>query len=142
MCDANRHHPHQRFSTALEPWGDWGRNPPPGKWNFYSYWHQMEASPDGKYWGNAFRPEDQTLIPRGRWICAEFMLKHNAPGNNDGEQAFWINGELNGHWRGFSWRTSPDLNANALFVESCVTDRWTKQRINRVWFDNIVVARP
>ncbi|MEO1836695.1 MAG: hypothetical protein ABGZ49_14530 [Akkermansiaceae bacterium] len=20
-----------RFSTALEPWGDWGRNPPPGK---------------------------------------------------------------------------------------------------------------
>ena len=21
-----------RFSTALEPWGDWGRVPPPGRW--------------------------------------------------------------------------------------------------------------
>ena len=26
----------ERFSTAIEPWGDWGRNPPPGRWNFYS----------------------------------------------------------------------------------------------------------
>jgi hypothetical protein len=28
-----------RFSTALEPWGDWGRLPAAGRWNFYSYWH-------------------------------------------------------------------------------------------------------
>ena len=35
----------QRFSTALEPWGNWRRWPAPGRWNFYSYWHQMKASP-------------------------------------------------------------------------------------------------
>ena len=29
----------ERFSTAIEPWGDWGRWPAPGRWNFYSYWH-------------------------------------------------------------------------------------------------------
>jgi hypothetical protein len=131
----------ERFSTALEPWGNWGRFPPPGKWNFYSYWHEMKPSPDGKFWGNSFRPEEQPDIPRGRWICCEFMLKHNTPGEADGEQAFWIDGELSGHWKGINWRTSPTLWANAFTLESYVTDRWTKQPENVVYFDNVVIAR-
>ncbi|HRF00859.1 MAG TPA: hypothetical protein PLI18_10100 [Pirellulaceae bacterium] len=131
----------ERFSTAIEPWGNWGVWPPPGRWNFYSYWHTMSASPDGKYWGNGFRPAEQEDIPRGRWICVEFMLQHNAPGKTDGEQAFWIDGKLQGHWRGFEWRTSPTLFANAFTLESYVTDRWTKQSENIVVFDNVVIAR-
>ncbi len=131
----------ERFSTALEPWGDWGRLTPPGKWNFYSYWHEMRPSPDGKYWGNSFLPEQPQPIPRDRWICCEFMLKHNTPGQPDGEQAFWIDGELLGHWRGINWRTSPTLWANAFTLESYVTDRWTKNRVNVVSFDNVVIAR-
>ena len=68
----------ERFSTAIEPWGDWGRWPAPGRWNFYSYWHEMEAPRTGKYWGNSF------IVPTARhsarrWICVEFMLKHNTP---------------------------------------------------------------
>jgi len=131
----------ERFSTALEPWGDWGRWTPPGRWNFYSYWHEMTPSPDGKFWGNAFRPSEQKNIPRDRWICAEFMLKHNQVGEHDGEQAYWIDGELRGHWKGISWRRSPTLFANALTLESYVTDRWTKQKENVVWFDNVVIAQ-
>jgi hypothetical protein len=131
----------ERFSTALEPWGNWGRWPPPGKWNFYSYWHQMKESGDGKFWGNSFRPESQEHIPRGKWICAEFMLKHNTAGQHDGEQAFWIDGQLRGHWKGINWRTSKTLWANALTLESYVTDRWTKNSVNVVLFDNVVIAR-
>ena len=104
----------ERFSTALEPWGNWGRWPPPGRWNMYTYWHEMSASPDGKFWGNGFRPAEQPNIERDRWICAEFMLHHNTPGQADGAQAFWIDGQLRGHWQGISWRTSPELQANAL----------------------------
>ncbi|PAY19931.1 hypothetical protein CKO51_08855 [Rhodopirellula sp. SM50] len=130
----------QRFSTALEPWGNWGRWPAPGRWNFYSYWHQMKASPDGRYWGNGFRPETQADIPKEEWICCEFMLRHNSPGQPDGEQAYWINGELRGHWKGFHWRTDAALQANALTLESYVTDRWTKNPINVVYFDNLVIA--
>lgn len=130
-----------RFSTALEPWGNWGRFQPPGRWNFYSYWHEMQTSLDGKYWGNSFAPEEQPDICRGEWVCAEFMLKENTPGQADGEQAFWIDGELCGHWRGLNWRTSAGLHANALTLESYVTDRWTKQATNIVWFDNLVIAR-
>jgi hypothetical protein len=37
----------ERFSTALEPWGNWARWPAPGKWNFYTYWHEMLPSRDG-----------------------------------------------------------------------------------------------
>lgn len=131
----------ERFSTALEPWGNWQRWPPPGRWNFYSYWHTMQRSPDGRYWGNGFRPMDQPNIERGVWICAEMMLKHNTPGQDDGEQAYWIDGQLRGHWRGINWRTSPSLRANAFTLESYVTDRWTKHQTNIVYFDNVVIAR-
>jgi hypothetical protein len=131
----------ERFSTALEPWGNWARWPAPGKWNFYSYWHEMQVSPDGKYWGNSFLPEPQAIIKKDGWICAEFMLKHNTPGQADGEQAFWIDGRLLGHWRGINWRKAESLNANALTLESYVTDRWTKNATNVVFFDNVVIAR-
>jgi hypothetical protein len=130
-----------RFSTALEPWGNWSRWPAPGRWNSYSYWHEMTASPDGKYWGNSFKPDDQPDIVKDRWICAEFMLKHNTPGERDGEQAFWIDGKLMGHWCGISWRTTSGLMANALTLESYVTDRWTRNPTNIVYFDNLVIAR-
>ena len=130
----------RRFSTALEPWGNWGKWPAPGRWNFYSYWHEMKASPDGRYWGNGYRPQNQPNIPKDRWICCEFMLRHNTPGKSDGEQAFWIDGELRGHWKGFNWRTDESLQANALSLESYVTDRWTKNPVNIVYFDNVVIA--
>ncbi len=131
----------ERFSTALEPWGDWERIPPPGTWNFYSYWHEMKSSPDGKFWGNSFRPESGPPIPRDRWICAEFMLKHNTPDQADGGQAFWIDGVEQGRWTGINWRRTATLNANALTLEAYVTDRWTKQHTNIVWFDNLVIAK-
>ncbi len=131
----------ERFSTALEPWGNWGRWAAPGRWNFYSYWHEMETSKDGKYWGNSFAVPTAALIPRDRWICAEFMLKHNTPGRPDGEQAFWIDGVLLGHWKGINWRKTDQLTANALTLESYFTDRWTKNPTNIVSFDNVVIAR-
>lgn len=129
-----------RFSTGMEPWGDHGRDAPPGKWNFYTYWHEMKPSRDGKHWGNSFQAADQPAIPRDRWICVEFMVKHNTPGQPDGEQACWIDGVPTGHWTGINWRTSPTLMANSLALESYVTDRWTRNPVNIVYFDNVVVA--
>jgi hypothetical protein len=131
----------ERFSTAIEPWGDWGRWTAPGRWNFYSYWHEMEVSKDGKYWGNSFSVPDAPLIPKERWICVEFMLRHNTPGQPDGEQAFWIDGALLGHWKGIHWRKTDGLKANALTLETYITDRWTKNPTNVVCFDNVVIAR-
>jgi hypothetical protein len=131
----------ERFSTAIEPWGNWGKWKAPGRWNFYSYWHEMGGSKDGKYWGNSFAVPDAPPIPKERWICVEFLLKHNTPGKPDGEQAFWIDGALQGHWTGINWRKTPALKANALTLETYFTDRWTKNPVNVVSFDNVVIAR-
>ena len=131
----------ERFSTAIEPWGNWAKWIAPGRWNFYSYWHEMEPSKDGKYWGNSFSVLDAPAIPKECWICVDFMLKHNTPGRPDGEQAFWIDGVLQGHWKGINWRKTEQLKANALTLESYITDTWTKNPTNVVYFDNVVIAR-
>lgn len=69
------------------------------------------------------------------------MLKHNTAGKPDGAQAYWIDGQLRGHWQGINWRKSATLKANALTLESYVTDRWTQNKVNTVFFDNLVIAR-
>ena len=134
------------MSVSRLPWSHGrigGRLPPPGQWNFYSYWHEMSASPDGRYWGNAFRPANQPNIRKGESGASRPVNRcwiHNTPGRRDGEQAFWINGKLLGHWQGINWRKTDQPRANALTLESYVTDRWTKQNTNTVDFDDVVIG--
>jgi hypothetical protein len=138
----------ERFSTGVEPWGFWGKYPPPGAWNLYSYWCEMKKSPDGKYWGNSFAPDPPATIPRNKWICVEVMLKCNsAPDKADGEQALWIDGKEVGRWTGIKWRTDLKLKVNGLWVLDYITDTADNQNkvrnpdVNRVWFDEIVVSK-
>ncbi len=142
------------FTTGVEPWFDWGNNPPPGKWNFYTYWPEMKAAPDGKFWGNSFPAEDGN-IPRDEWICMEVRVKLNTPGERDGEQTLWRNGERIAHVTGVNWRTTDKLKANVFWLMSYVTERafgHTEQHAGKhtdtantqshtVWFDQVVVAK-
>lgn len=137
----------KRFSTGIEPWGDWGRVPPPGIWNFYSYWCQMAQSRDGKHWGNSFRPATDVPVARGRWICVEIMVKCNDPEKADGEQAFWIDGKCAGRWGGIRWRTTKALTVNGVCLSYYMTPNPARQnkvatprRVNRVRFDDVVLA--
>ena len=130
----------KKFSTGLEPWGRWGKYPAPGAWNFYTYWWKMKQSGDGKYWGNSFMPEPAVVPERGRWYAMEMMVQANTPGRADGRQAFWVDGRLVGDFKGFEWRTAEDLKINAFWLMSYITDRWTENKVNRVWFDDVVVA--
>ena len=139
----------RRFSTGIEPWGDRGRHPSPGAWNFYSYWCEMKQSPDGRYWGNSFAPDPPVMVERDRWTCVEVELKCNsAPDRADGEQAFWIDGREAGRWKGIRWRTDPALKVNGIWIMLYVTENAGRQnRVEkqpatvRVWFDDIVVSR-
>ncbi len=82
--------------------------------NFYVYWHQMRSGRcnDGSatpgcagdqgttyYYGNVFRPPEQTPYPRDEWFCIEMRAKANRPGSSDGELTFWIDDELVGDYR-------------------------------------------
>ena len=127
------------FTTGLEPWRDWGRNPPPGAWMLYTYHMDMPIdSKMGKYWGEMMRPEVKAPAERGRWICMEFMIKANTPGQADGEEAFWIDGKPAARFTGIRWRTDARLQVNdfwlMLYVHQCT-------QVNRVWFDDVVISR-
>lgn len=129
-----------KFSTGLEPAGKWGRYPPPGAWNFYSYWWEMKQAPDGKYWGNSFEPEKPVVPERGRWYCVEMRLKANHVPHADGEQTFWIDGVRMGDFKSIRWRSDDRLKINAFWLLYYVTENVTKHPVNQVRFDDIVVA--
>ena len=141
-----------RVTVGIEPFGDYGRFPPPGIWNFYCYWHEMKISADGRYWGNGLRPAKPQIVPRGKWQCIEVMLKLNSePEMPDGELALWIDGNLVAHFvkgvrrsrwtgmgfslleeggepfEGFKWRTSKALKINFFWLLLYVTEHAAKQ---------------
>ncbi|MGQ9463595.1 MAG: hypothetical protein ACUVRR_11180 [Candidatus Fervidibacter sp.] len=141
-----------RVTVGIEPFGDYGRFPPPGIWNFYCYWHEMKISANGKYWGNGLRPSKPQVVPRGKWQCVEVMLKLNSePQKSDGELALWLDGKLVAHFvkgvkrsrwtgmgfslvdengepfEGFVWRTSKDLKINFFWLLFYVTEHAARQ---------------
>ena len=82
--------------------------------NFYVYWYKMRSGRcnDGTavpgcegdqgttyYYGNSFRPPEQTPFARDTWFCVEMMGKANTVGQSDGQLAFWVNDDLIGDYR-------------------------------------------
>jgi hypothetical protein len=161
-----------RVMVFIDPVGRYGRYEPPGAWTLYTYWPEMKISADGRYWGNCLWPAKPALVPRGRWICVELMVRLNAPEQRDGELALWIDGRSvlhvrkgvrRGEWSGMGFdllesggeefeglrlRTSGKLRINHLWLEHYVDAGVQKQGrseggspVNRVWFDDVVVAR-
>ena len=145
------------YSTAMEPWFAWGKNPPPGEVNLYSYFLDMEPDKKmDKYWGNAFFPSgpdkgsaasaNRVVPPLNRWQCWEFMIQANsAPDKADGKQAMWVDGTLAGEFTGIRWRNDLELKVNCLWLEHYGYDAGdpTKQfwkESQSVWFDDVVVA--
>ncbi len=126
------------FVTNLEPWSDYGRNPKPGRLMFYSYWPDMKKSGDGMYWGNNLLSDPPIIVPRGKWMVMSMWVKLNAPGKSDGEQAFWMDGKLGGHWQGIRFRDSDVLRLNSLSLDLYLHD---SKKINVCWFDDVVVSR-
>lgn len=132
-----------KFCTGIEPTGRWGEFPPPGVWNFYTYWHEMKTK-----WGSVYNGKQEPIVP-GRWYCVEAMLKANSsPEKTDGEQAFWVDGELFGRFTGFRWRTTDKLKINSFWLLYYNTDQpaqhnkdpHPESRVMEVWFDDIVIA--
>lgn len=138
---------HDRFTVGIEPYGFSGREKPPGRWNFYTYWHEMKASNGNKYWGNSLSPQKPLVVPCDKWQAVEVMIKCNTPGKRDGELALWLDGQSVMHikqgtkrtrwtgmgfqlpadanegepFEGFSWRTTKDLKVNFFWLLHYVT---------------------
>jgi hypothetical protein len=144
----------ERITVGIEPFGRNGRVPPPGEWNFYTYWHEMKVSAGGRYWGNGIGPARPERVPSGKWQYVEAQLRLNKPGQADGVLGLWLDGKqvvdahkgvARGPWtglgfelleeggepfEGFNFRTTPDLKINFVWLLHYVTE--TNQRRNRV----------
>jgi predicted amidohydrolase len=138
----------QFIATHIEPWSQWGKVPPPGAWNFYTYWQEMKPDGRGDYWGNSFQAGSDPIIP-GRWYCVEAMVKANSrPDAADGQQAFWVDGQLVKNFKGIRWRSSNDLKFNTLWLLYYVSqdtaehnrDSQPKDRVYEIWFDDVAVS--
>jgi len=80
------------FWSGIEPFGkSW-------TWDFYTYWCEVRGSPPrGQTWGNSFIRDPKLAVAKGQWICVEQMIRMNAVGDTDGEQALWLDGQLIAH---------------------------------------------
>lgn len=142
----------ERITVGIEPFGEYGKYPPPGAWFFYAYWHEMKVSADGKYWGNGLRPAQPQGIPKDTWQCVELMLQLNsAADKHDGELALWLDGKLVAHFapgarrglwsgmgftlqadggelfEGFNFRTNEELKINFFWLLDYVTKNAARQ---------------
>ena len=127
------------FVTGIEPIRDFGTYPPPGALIFYTYHMDMPPDPrSGRHWGEVFRPEPTLTLERDRWYGIEIMVQANTPGEADGEQALWVDGEHIVHFTGIRWRDSEDVKFNALWLMLYVHD---SPQVNRVYFDEVVLSR-
>jgi hypothetical protein len=113
---------------------------PPGGWSFSGMSHKMPRADAGEH-QRALIDGPFAQAPRGRWQCVELMVVANSPGKADGELAMWLDGKPIVHHKKLDWRTDDKLKLNGLWLRLAVRDRDNaRQKINRVWFDDVVVA--
>jgi hypothetical protein len=126
------------FSTALDPLRQGPGSSPPGRMALYTYYPDMAPDSHGQYWGNAFRSDPPFAPELGRWYCMEMMVKCNTPGQYDGEQVAWIDGEQVVRVTGLRWRDTEEVKVHAFWLQLYLSD---SPRVNRVYFDNVALSR-
>jgi hypothetical protein len=129
----------------------------PGYAAVYSYWPFQRSGygdhwyPDGYVipggWGlwvlypfqyPDFKPLPNWQPVRGIWYCYELMVKINALGTRDGVVAYWINGQLAGRFPNLFIRS---VDSHKLGHASLVLHATKSLRVNKKWYDNVVIAR-
>lgn len=130
--------------------------PSPGFLNVYVYWPEQ-----GDKWGDHFFPSGMVLpfsfkrsgtatfgaqfkarrdfAPQpGRWVCYEYMVQANTPGQRDGRIAMWVDGALVADFPNLRLRDVADLRIDRFGLGLYIAAN--TGRANRKWHDNVVAA--
>ena len=81
--------------------------------------------------------DERMVLERDKWYCLEHMIQVNEAGQADGELAAWIDGKLCIHYKGFRWRSTPDVKLKRFGVGVYVHNA---TRDNTVWYDDVVLS--
>ena len=84
-----------------------------------------------------FRPTTPSAYVADRWICTEVEVKHNTPGQADGEFRVWIDGALMTQNTAVKFRDNP-ISWNAIEVTGYYDGGSPKAQAS--WVDDIVVS--
>jgi hypothetical protein len=125
------------FTTGIEPCPLRVKGRGLGPLVFYTYHPDMPTSPTGFHHGQIFGTDPPLWIERGRWYCMEMMVQCNTPGEHDGEQAAWVDGEQVLHITGLRWRDTEELKIHCFRLHLYIGD---SPGVNRVWFDNVALS--
>jgi hypothetical protein len=106
--------------------------------HFYSY-KPDQRGPYG--WSPGVNKGSARPMEAGRWYCFEMMIKANTPPAHDGELKMWIDGRLVAHYTDLFYRDVSDLRINQFTYSAYVGGTWTSKRDQKLWDDQIVVAR-
>jgi FG-GAP-like repeat len=126
----------------------------PGYGHIYAYWPlQGQPTGCGDHWyptGDGFAwernpdqypdfiPYPDFNVPRGQWFCYEYMVKVNDLGTHNGEVKVWLNGNVVADFPDLFIRSVEDLQIDSLHM---VFHAQHSERVNKLWWDNIVIAR-
>jgi len=126
----------------------------PGYGHIYAYWPlQQWVGGCGDHWyptGEGFpwvrnpsqypdfSPLPNFNVLRGQWFCYELMVKVNDLGQRNGEVKVWKNGVVVADFPDLFVRSVPNLLIDTLAI---VMHEQHSVRVNRVWIDNVVLAR-
>ena len=120
----------------------------PGPVRFYTYYPAMMREPDGvTCWGRWGSGRDSTYYPpmtlsTGSWHLVEFWVKLNAPGQNNADEKFWIDGVLRGEWHNISIRSTTDLRINSFqLTYSYANSNNASPQTQRIYVDDVLVTR-
>ena len=82
-------------------------------------------------------------FPRGKWVFDKFYPGQTGEGvrwnHNKGDREYFTTAADGDPFEGFRFRTSERLNINFLWLYVYIT-KGTPGHVNRVWFDDVVVA--
>jgi hypothetical protein len=133
----------------------------PGYHQIYAYWPKQRDNYGDHWFSDGWvRPEgaglwllyptqypDFRAMPkhqavRGQWNCYEIMVKANTVKSdgtwlNDGEVAWWIDGQLDGRITNLFLRSISSLKMDAVRLALHGT---SSARVNKKWYDNVVIA--
>ena len=106
--------------------------------HFYSY----KPDQSGRYgWSPGTNIGASAKMVPERWYCFEMMIKANDPPAKDGELKMWIDGRPVAHYKDLYYRDIKALRINQFTYSAYVGGTWTSKRNQKLWDDQIVVAR-
>jgi hypothetical protein len=128
------------FYAGLDPEYD-PRDPTLRPFHFYTYWPDMSCCSDMSCcYGNRFyQTSPKRPLIGGDWHEVVVHIKLNTPGESDGSQTLWIDGEKKIDVQNLRWRTTMDLRLNQIRF-----DNWMAAgpKTESIWVDDVTVWRP